>query len=175
MGSEKKKKKKPAAPATTKAVVEKTKKDLAAPDAQKTLEPQAPELLVLPPIEAVPFTLKFIDLGVERSFDKKADEIGIMPPTWFAVVLTAPVHKRYLHVIQMEKGTRQVVIFLLADRTALGAGDAVRLPSQGAWLRAITEGTIHVLAADVGLSRQQLVQAIGGRLPPPTQSKPPFT
>jgi hypothetical protein len=167
MGSEKKKKKKPATPTV--------KKDLATPDAQKTLEPIGPEVLVLPPIEAVPFTLKLIDSGVERGFDKRVDEIEIMPPTWFAVVLTAPVQKRYLHLIQVEKESRRVVIFLLADRTALGAGDAVRLPGQGAWLRAITEGTIHVLAADVGLSREQLVQAIGGRLPPPTQAKPPYT
>lgn len=174
MGSETNEKT-PAATAKKKPAAATVKKKPAAPAAKKKPAPKEPEALALPAIQVVPFNMKILDSGVERSFDKRADEILIMPPTWFAVVLSAPVEKRYLHLIQMEAESRNVVIFLLADRTALGAGGAVRLPQQGAWLRAITEGTIHVLAADVGLSRKQLIQAIGGRLPPPQQSKPPYT
>jgi hypothetical protein len=172
MGSETKEKKQ-AAPATKKAAAGTAKKKPAA--TKKKPAPKEPETLALPAIEAAPFSLKIIDGGVERSFEKRADEITIMPPTWFAVALTAPVEKRYLHLIQMEKDSRKLVIFLLADRTALGAGDAVRLPAQGAWLRAIVEGTIHVLVADVGLSRAQIVKALGGHQPPPTQAMPPYT
>src|SRR5262245_56483801 len=110
-----------------------------------------PPAAATPNMEALPFTLEVLDHGAPRTYAKRADEIEVSPPTWFAVSITGPVQKRYLHLVQLDTNSRGLVIFLLADRTALGGGQ-VRLPHQGSWLRAVVDGTFHVLAADVRLS-----------------------
>jgi hypothetical protein len=67
------------------------------------------------------------------------------------------------------------VLVLLFDRSAAGEqGMALRLPSSGAWLRAVVEGTVYVLASDLVLSRKSITAWLGGS-EPPTPAQPPYT
>jgi hypothetical protein len=64
---------------------------------------------------------------------------------------------------------------MLFDRSsAADDGNGLRLPPSGAWLRAIVEGTVYVLASDLVLSRKSITAWIGGREPPTMPAKPPY-
>jgi len=122
-------------------------------------------------IEDAEFQLTVLDDGAPRTHDP---DCAVVPPTWFSVALTAPTRKRYLYRNQKETDTGLIVVILLFDRSA-GGDDSrrPRLPPSGAWLRAVVDGTVHVLASDLVLSRKAITAWIGGREPPPAQ--PPYT
>jgi hypothetical protein len=120
-------------------------------------------------IEDIEFQLTVLDDGAPHGQD--ADS-AIAPPTWFSVALTAPTRKRYLYLVQQETGTGAVVVILLFDRAAGCDGTGLRLPSSGAWLRAVVDGAVYVLASDLVLTRKAITAWIGGREPPPG---PPYT
>ena len=124
-------------------------------------------------IEDAEFQLTVLDDGVPRSHDAGC---AVVPPVWFSVALTAPTRKRYLYLVQKETDTGLIVVILLFDRSAIG-GDAtdLRLPSSGAWLRAVVDGTVFDLASDLVLTRKAITAWIGGREPPTTPPQPPYT
>jgi hypothetical protein len=67
-----------------------------------------------------------------------------------------------------------IVLLLLFDRSAApDDGTGLRVPSPGAWLRAIVDGTVYVLASDLVLTRKSITAWLGAREPPPAQ--PPYT
>lgn len=117
-------------------------------------------------IVAIPFDLRILDGLDEATFDGP-----VRPPTYFAVQLQGPLAKRFVHVIQKdERGW--VVMMLLGDRESLGK--VKRVPCDGAWLRAIVDGPVHVLGADIPLLRDEIAKYLGGHEPGPTQAKPPY-
>ena len=124
-------------------------------------------------IEDAEFQLTVLEDGAPRSCDSGC---AVVPPTWFSVALTAPTRKRYLYLVQQETDTHLIVVILLFDRsTAGGDGPGLRLPSSGGWLRAVVDGTVYVLASDLVLTRKAITAWIGGREPPTTPPRPPYT
>ena len=124
-------------------------------------------------IEDAEFQMTVLDDGAPRNHDA---ECPVVPPTWFSVALTAPTRKRYLYLVQKETGTGLIVVILLFDRSAAGSDPTgLRLPSSGAWLRAVVDGTVYVLASDLVLSRKAITAWIGGHEPPTTPPQPPYT
>jgi hypothetical protein len=124
-------------------------------------------------IEDAEFQMTVLDDGVPRSHDS---DCAVVPPTWFSVALGAPTRKRYLYLVQKETDTGLIVVILLFDRSAAGSEAAgLRLPSSGAWLRAVVDGTVYVLASDLVLTRKAITAWIGGREPPMAPPQPPYT
>jgi len=124
-------------------------------------------------IENAAFDLTVLSDGAARSHDP---DIEIAPPAWFSVVLCAPCAKHYLYLVQKEVTTGLIVVILLFDRSATGDDSRrPRLPPSGAWLRAVVDGTVHVLASDLVLSRKAITAWIGGREPPTMPAQPPYT
>jgi hypothetical protein len=124
-------------------------------------------------IEDAAFRMTILEDHVPRDYDCDS---ALVPPTWFSVTLAAPTGKRYLYLVQEEIENGLIVLLLLFDRTTAGGdGDGLRLPPSGAWLRAIVEGTVYVLASDLVLSRKAITAWIGGREPPTMPAKPPYT
>ncbi|HEU4732321.1 MAG TPA: hypothetical protein VFT22_30715 [Kofleriaceae bacterium] len=123
-------------------------------------------------IEDTPFRITVLDDPVPRDHDC---ESALAPATWFSVTLSGSTRKRYLYLVQSETDTGLVVVILLFDRTAAtsGAGE-LRLPPSGAWMRAVVDGTVHVLASDLVLTRKSITAWIGGR-EPMTPARPPYT
>src|SRR5262249_50262109 len=114
-----------------------------------------------------------LDDHIARDYDSGC---AVVPPTWFSVTVTSPVQKRYLYLVQKEIDTGLIVVLLLFDRsTAPEASGVVRLPPSGAWLRAVVDGTVYVLASDLALSRKAITAWIGGHEPPTTPPQPPYT
>jgi hypothetical protein len=100
----------------------------------------------------------------------------IIPATWFSVALAAPTGKRYLYLVQQEADTGLIVLLLLSDAGAGGEhGNGLRLPPSSAWMRAVVEGTVYVLASDLVLSRKSITAWLGGSEPPTTPAQPPYT
>jgi hypothetical protein len=65
---------------------------------------------------------------------------------------------------------------MLYDRGSSGDdSDHPRLPPSGAWLRAVVDGTVHVLTSDLVLTRKAITAWIGGHEPPTTPAQPPYT
>jgi hypothetical protein len=124
-------------------------------------------------IEDAEFHMTVLEDGVPHDYDS---DCAVVPPTWFSVTLTEPVQKRCLYLVQKETDTGLIVVLLLFDRAAApGNGDRLRLPPSGAWLRAVVDGTVYVLASDLALSRKAITAWIGGREPPTTPPQPPYT
>jgi hypothetical protein len=124
-------------------------------------------------IEDTEFRMTILEDHVPRDYDCDS---ALVPPTWFSVTLAAPTRKRYLYLVQEETDTGLIVLLLLFDRTsAADDSQGMRLPPSGAWLRAIVEGTVYVLASDLVLSRKSITAWIGGREPPTMPAKPPYT
>jgi len=123
-------------------------------------------------IEDMPFAMTVLEDRAPREHDSDA---ALAAATWFSVTLTASTRKRCLYLVQNETDTGLVVVILLFDRTAVTTGDdALRLPPNGAWLRAVVDGTVHVLASDLALTRKAITAWIGGRDPMPP-ARPPYT
>lgn len=120
-------------------------------------------------IEDTQFRMTILDDRVSRDHDCTS---ALVPPTWFSVTLVAPIQKRYLYLVQEETDTGMIVLLMLFDRSA-APDDSLRLPASGAWLRAIVDGTVHVLASDLVLSGKAITAWLGAREPPPAQ--PPYT
>jgi hypothetical protein len=124
-------------------------------------------------IEDAAFRMTVLAHDVPRDHDCDS---AIGPPTWFFVTLTAPPSKRYLYLVQQEADTGLVVLVLLFDRCAAGEhGKGPQLPPSGAWLRAVVEGTVYVLASDLVLSRTSITAWLGGSEPPTVPAQPPYT
>lgn len=124
-------------------------------------------------IEDAEFQMTVLEDGIPRDHDPG---YAVVPPTWFSVALTAPTRKRYLYLVQKETDTGLIVVILLFDRSATGSEAAgLRLPSSGAWLRAVVDGAVYVLASDLVLTRKAITAWIGGREPPTTPPQPPYT
>jgi hypothetical protein len=106
------------------------------------------------------------------SDDFGCEDIGIM----FSVTIAAATRKRYLYLVQKETGTGLVVLILLFDRATTGEdSDGLQLPPSGAWLRAVVDGAVYVLASDLVLNRKAITAWIGGREPPTAPARPPYT
>jgi hypothetical protein len=102
-------------------------------------------------------------------------DCALISSVWFSVTVTASTKKRYLYLVQKETGTGLVVLVLLFDRAATGEdSDGLRLPSGGAWLRAVVNGAVYVLASDLVLSRKSITAWIGGHEPPMTPARSPY-
>jgi hypothetical protein len=121
-------------------------------------------------IEDTQFRMAILDDRVSRDHDCAS---ALVPPTWFSVTLVAPTQKRFLYLVQEETDTGMIVLLMLFDRSAAPDGGGPRLPASGAWLRAIVDGTVHVLASDLVLSGKAITAWLGAREPPPAQ--PPYT
>jgi hypothetical protein len=122
-------------------------------------------------IEDAAFRMTVLENHVPRDYDC---ERSLAASTWFSVTVTAPPSKRYLYLVQHETETRLVVLLLMFDRSA--AGDNVRglqLPPNGAWLRAIVEGPVVVLASDLVLPRKSITAWLGAS-EPPSPPQPPY-
>jgi len=124
-------------------------------------------------IEEPEFHTTVLEDRIARDYQS---DCTVVPPTWFSVTVTSPVQKRYLYLVQKETDTGLIVVILLFDRGAASeAGGALRLPQSGAWLRAVVDGTVYVLASDLVLSRKAITAWIGGHEPPTTPPQPPYT
>lgn len=124
-------------------------------------------------IEDSPFELTILDDHGPRDHDC---DCALIPPTWFSVTLTASTKKRYLYLVQKESDTDLVVLVLLFDRATTNEDtNGLRLPPRGAWLRAVVNGAVYVLATDLVLNRKSITAWIGGHEPPTTPAKPPYT
>ena len=124
-------------------------------------------------IEAVSAQLIVLDANGPRTYDHP-DELQVGPPTLFAVAPVVPTDKRYLYLLQKEtKPETGYIVLLLVVDTREGAG--TRVPPAGAWQRAIIKGTVHLIASNLELTRDQIVAFMGGHEPPPTTAQPPFT
>lgn len=124
-------------------------------------------------IEDAEFQMTVLEDSAQHNYDS---DCAVVPPTWFSVTLTAPTRKRYLYLVQKETDTGLIVVIMLFDRGTAGSdGDGLRLPSSGAWLRAVVDGTVYVLASDLVLTRKAITAWIGGREPPTTPPQPPYT
>jgi hypothetical protein len=122
-------------------------------------------------IEDMPFAITVLEDRAPREHDGDA---ALAAATWFSVTLTASTRKRCLYLVQSETDTGFVVLILLFDRTAVTGDDALRIPPNGAWLRAVVDGTVRVLASDLALTRKSITAWIGGR-DPITPARPPYT
>jgi hypothetical protein len=126
----------------------------------RTAELPAPYQLA---IEDTPFQLTLLD-DVPRDCDC---DCAVLPATWFSVTLMAPTKKRFLYLVQKESDTGIVVLILLFDRSAIAEDTrGMRLPPSGAWMRAVVDGAVYVLASDLVLSRRSIAAWIGGNEPP---------
>jgi hypothetical protein len=130
-------------------------------------------------IEDTPFTMTVLEDRVSRDRD---DDCALAPPAWFSVTLAASTKKRYLYLIQKETATGLIVLIMLFDRSALGDGgdggdgtQGLRLPPSGAWMRAIVDGAVYVVASALVLTRKAITAWIGGHEPPTTPAMPPYT
>jgi hypothetical protein len=123
-------------------------------------------------IEDTVFRMTVLEEHGSRDYDC---DIAIAPPTWFSVALPAPPNKRYLYLVQQEAATGLIVLLLLYDRSATGEPrGALCLPPSGAWLRAVVEGAVYVLASDLVLSRKSITAWLGGS-DPANPALPPYT
>jgi hypothetical protein len=124
-------------------------------------------------IEDVAFQMTILEDHIPRAYDC---ECAVRPATWFSVTLTAPISKRYLYLVQTETDTGLVVLLMLYDRSAADDDSSgLRLPPSGAWLRAVVDGAVYVIASDLVLTRKSITAWIGGDEPPTTPAKPPYT
>jgi len=124
-------------------------------------------------IEDTAFQLSVLDDRVPRDYDC---DCALIPPAWFSVTIAASTKKRYLYLVQKETGTGLVVLILLFDRiTTSDDTSGLRLPPSGAWLRAVVDGAVYVLASDLVLNRKSITAWIGGHEPPTTPARPPYT
>lgn len=124
-------------------------------------------------IEDAEFHMTVLEEHVPRDHDPGC---SVVPPMWFSVTLIAPPQKRYLYLVQQETETGLIVVIMLFDRSAAAHdGAGLRLPSTSGWLRAVVDGTVYVLASDLVLSRKAITAWIGGREPPTTPPRPPYT
>ncbi|HET9625872.1 MAG TPA: hypothetical protein VFP84_31140 [Kofleriaceae bacterium] len=125
-------------------------------------------------IEDLAFSLTVLD---DRGMRDYAGTEALTPPTWFSVTLRAATEKRFLYLVQKESKTSMVVLVLLFDRhehvAPLENTHGMRMPASGTWLRAVVDGTVHVLASDMVLSRKSITAWIGGQEAPSAQ--PPYT
>lgn len=131
--------------------------------------PGAPGAL---PIESVPVQLIALEPTGAQAYDN-TDELQIGPPTLFAVAPLTAVARRYLYLLQQETEPDTGLVVLLSIVDTRDAA-ATRVPPAGAWQRAIVPGTVHLLASDLELTREQIVAFMGGHEPPPTQARPPY-
>ena len=123
-------------------------------------------------IEDAAFRMTVLEDRGARDYDCDS---AIAPPTWFSVAVPAPPNKRYLYLVQQEADTGLIVLLLLFDRSAAGEPRGAQcLPPSGAWLRAVVEGTVYVLASDLVLSRKSITAWLGGS-DPATPALPPYT
>jgi hypothetical protein len=125
-------------------------------------------------IEDAAFQMKILDDRGARDYDC---ECALLPPVWFSVTLTVPTRKRFLYLVQQETATGLVVLLMLYERDTGADAERhdLRLPPSGAWLRAVVDGTVHVLTSDLVLSRKAITAWIGGHEPPTTPAQPPYT
>ncbi len=120
--------------------------------------------------EAVDYRLLVRAANGTETYTEDTTEIDVAPPAWFALELLGPTTRRYLHLIQKEAATGLIVLMHLVD----GAG-ATRVPAGNGWQRAVVEGSLHLIASDLLLSRPDIVELIGGHEPPIGTAKPPYT
>jgi hypothetical protein len=124
-------------------------------------------------IEETSFAMTVLEDHGARDYDCNC---ALIPPTWFSVALTASTKKRYLYLVQNETDTGLIVLILLFDRSLHGDDSSgLRLPPSGAWMRAVVDGAVYVLASDLVLTRKAITAWIGGREPPTTPARPPYT
>jgi hypothetical protein len=127
-------------------------------------------------IEDIAFSLTVLD---DRGMRDYAGHEALVPPTWFSVTLRAATDKRYLYLVQKESKTGLVVLVLLFDRhehvAPLEHTHGMRMPTTGTWLRAVVDGTVHVLASDMMLNRKSITAWIGGHEPTSVPAPPPYT
>jgi hypothetical protein len=126
-------------------------------------------------IEDTEFQLTVLEDHNPRDYDC---DRALVPPAWFSVTVAASTKKRFLYLVQKETGTDIVVLLLMYDRAAApdtsDDTDGLRIPSDGAWLRAIVDGTVYVIASDLVLTRKSIAAWIGGHEPPTTQATSPY-
>jgi hypothetical protein len=127
-------------------------------------------------IEDTAFHMTILDDHVPRDHDCDG---ALTPSTWFAVTLAASTKKRFLYLVQKETGTGLVVLIMLYDRAAATAvptddTNGLRIPPSGAWMRAIVDGAVYVLASDLRLTRKSITAWIGGHEPPTPPTQPAY-
>lgn len=118
---------------------------------------------------AIDFHLLVLEDGATTTYTEDTTEIMVGPPTWFALAPLEPTTRRYLYVLQKDESTGLIVLLQMMD----GAG-AVRVPPANGWLRAVVEGTLHLIGSELLLNREDFVALIGGHQGSPGSAKPPF-
>lgn len=126
------------------------------------------------PIDAVPFELLVRKPdGTATNFGNKSGRTAVeLPGDYFAVVLTVPPARRFLHFVQLHDPKKWPVLIQLLDTAA---APVVRIPAEGAWQRPmVVKGTVRVYATDVPLTWEQLLLYAGPHEPAPTPARPPY-
>ena len=126
-------------------------------------------------IEDTAFQMTVLDERVGNDVEYDVD-CALLPSAWFSVTVAAATKKRYLYLVQKQTGTGLVSLILLFDLVAAGVdSNGLRLPPNGAWLRAVVDGAVYVLASDLVLTRKSIAAWIGGYEPPATPARPSCT
>ena len=120
---------------------------------------------------AVAFHVIVLGPNGTTTYTEDTRELVIGPPTWVAVVPVPATVRRYTYLLQKEDSpSGRIVLLQMID----GSG-VTRIPAGNGWIRAIIEGTFHLIESDLLLNREDFVAIIGGHEPPPVEARPPFT
>jgi len=123
-------------------------------------------------IEDAGFRMTILENHVPRDYDC---DRALAPSSWFSVTVTAPPEKRYLYLLQHETDTGLVALLMMFDRSAAtDDGRGLRLPANGAWLRAVVDGPVIVIASDLVLPRKSITAWLGAS-EPAIPAMPPYT
>jgi hypothetical protein len=129
-----------------------------------------------PRYEKLQWTLEVLTRTGDVSYGPEGIE-KVGASTYFAVRGTLSTALPILYVLRVGDGTNIVRIALMAHVPKLtpSPGNEVRLPQTGAYLLSQTPGSIHVLATERVLTREELAKLVGGREPPPDPTERPST
>ena len=159
-----------AKPAAPKPAAAPTAAKSPAPTKAKAADAKPSVAALIAGSEAVAYRLLVLGADGPQTYADGADEIVVAPPTLFAVAPDAPSPRRYHFLLQKEDASGWVVLLHVVDGAA-----PTRVPAAPGWQRAIVNGTVHVIASDFPLSREDIVALIGGHEPPPSSARPPYS
>jgi len=119
-----------------------------------------------PKYEKLQWTLEILTRSEVKAFPiTQVERVGAH--SYFAVRGRLTTAMPILYVLSLGDDSKYVRVALMAQVSKLTAEGEVRLPQDGAFLVSQASGSIHVLAVERVLSREELASLVGGREPPP--------
>ncbi len=121
-----------------------------------------------PKYEKLQWTLEVLTRSDVKTFPlSQVERVGAN--AYFAVRGRLTTAMPILYVLSLGDDSKYVRVALMAQVSKLSptAAGEVRLPQDGAFLVSQMSGSIHVLAVERVLSREELASLVGGREPPP--------